>query len=55
MKTFSTKQEATEYMTAKYSTDFVSMGLVNVIYAGPVIAKMMNVSVGWFVDIEEGK
>ena len=55
MKIFSTKQEATEYMTEKYSADFVSMSLVKVVYAGPVIAKIMNVSVGWFVDIEEGK
>jgi len=55
MKIFSTKQEATQYMIEKYSADFVSMNLVNVVYAGPVMAKIMNVSAGWFVDIEEGK
>lgn len=55
MKVFSTKQEATEYMNNKYSADFVLMSLVNVVYAGPVMAKIMNVSTGWFVDIEEAK
>jgi len=51
MNTFSTKQEATQYLNSEYK-DYSETGVANVMLVSPMIAKAFGVKEGFCVDLE---
>ena len=51
MKTFTTKQEATQYLNSEYS-DYAETGVANVMMVSPMIAKAFGSDEGFCIDIE---
>lgn len=51
MKTFNTKQEATQYLNTQYG-DYAETGVANVMLVSPMIAKAFGAKEGFCIDLE---